>query len=60
MWSALQSTVLLPLSGAENTRGRARFQPASLRTVSIVSASAAVLSGRYRFTRAKRSAIPLA
>ena len=30
----------------------------SARTVATVSASAAVLSSRYRFTRAKRSAIP--
>ena len=45
--------VEVPVSTQEGCRG-----PRNPRTVSIVSTSAAVLSSRYRTTRAKRRAMP--
>jgi hypothetical protein len=54
----LAELVLVPASGDVHRRHRRHAPARRARTDSIVSASAAVLSGRYRSTRANRSATP--
>jgi len=54
----LAELVVVPSRGPIHRRHRRQPPVRRARTDSIVSASAAVLSGRYRSTRANRSATP--